>query len=627
MAFSDILSDSQNQIRVQPPVQSGGGIAAGINAAAGLVGSFVSEVKDKEDAAFRDKLMSDLQKEFLTTTEAYKQGVITQQELNLKMDARLRQVRADNPWRADDIDKWVKEDLGIQPRTNTIATEIQQAKQQAEVQEAIFNKATEMGIVAYDNDGKIDRNTTIRRFQDVQLAQLQLSFAAKQGEANTAEARKSREIELNERSREFYNRTMAPAVRTIYESVSKNPDIVTDADKLRAAREIAVQKRAELVFQLNQATQGTFLDPEAIKRNIEEQVSRFDQEINTIFAIEEGAENWALAGKRIRALQSAQDKYGTQAGEVLAPVQDYIEILGPNAKDAVLSDLILGTTSPTVGRSPALKPFQTTINGLVDVANQARTIADVGGGNVRPSDVPLRSRVEAAPMMNTMVDKLAKAPTLNDKDLANLTRSITALGLTANDPKVDPKSRTNFIKRMSQPDVFNKLNASLNKPETAEDTREALSVIRQNSKAEIEGSIIELMGADRALVGSVFNPDTGKMEQTQKPDGERGVLNRLAFPLQTKGQAAKLQGIEGKAATERFNRALDAYSKSVGLLSNRDPNVIKQEVIKARGLPTKRPLSIGTSSEDVSADVAPTQPAAPKIRKRFVDGKLVDIVE
>lgn len=631
MAFSDLLNDPENKIRVLPAVEPANNMATGINAVAGIAGAFISDMKQQSDAAFRDKLVGDLQREFLTTTEAYKQGKITEREMNLRMDTRLRQVRADNPWRAADIDKWVKEDLGLQPRGNTAATEIQQAKQQAEMDEAMFRKSMETGIVMYTPEGTVDRRGTIRRFQDVNLAQLQMQFAAKQGDSNSPEQREARKLDYTEKVRGFYQQAVTPAMATLYTSL-KDVDM-TDVDRISAARERAVALKAQLSQVIEGAATGTYIDQKDVDAVVQAHLERFDRDFNFIFAVNEEGANWGVVGQRVRALENLQASYGVQAGEALAPIKDALDLLGPQAKDSLFTSTLITGKKPT---TPTGQAIDNSFQQLMNLTSSTQATAEIVGGRTKPEDMPVQRRVEALPNVYSVMDNLVKTPNkLGDADLSDLSRSVNGGAVMVNDvTNIDPKNRSNFIKRVSKNDVFNRLNEALNNSKSAEDARTALSNLRITARDELlfnRDALIK-QGDQSTLTGIAFNPDTGRVQLNQemrtpeRRDGLQGsgVVNAIGgLALNV---VNRLERGSANQEIERFNNALATYSKAAGLLSNRNEMEFRKEVAATLGLPTTRPMGTVNVSDEVRGEVNPIAPTK-VIRKRFVDGKLVDVTE
>jgi hypothetical protein len=219
--FSEQLGQYENQIQILPPAPADRSMEMLIGVADRLGGAILNKYQQSRDAKDRDKLMAGLQDEFTQLIEAHRQdpSKFTQTQLNTRIDARLREVRKNNPWRAAEIDTWIKEDLGLKPRGNTMNDQMQGLQAQRAAEEKTFQEAIENGIIVRDSKGAIDKDASTAKMQSIraQMLQFQIENAAAQrkGTGGVEAERNAQRVAVSTGVQRIYDATVPVAINNL----------------------------------------------------------------------------------------------------------------------------------------------------------------------------------------------------------------------------------------------------------------------------------------------------------------------------------------------------------------------------------------------------------------------------
>lgn len=585
MAFTDLLSDPTNQIRVLPGASADTSLEASIKGVAGMAGSLVASLKEKSDEKLRDKIIGGLQSEFLTLTEAYKQGTMTEKEMNLRMDTRMRQTRADNPWIASDISKWVKEDLGLQPRGNTFVDERNSILKEEEMNNTLYGEAQKNGLIVKDPDGKINRQKSIDTMQDINRAILMSELAAKKKAGQGQRDKDEQALEVSIPLRRAYEKMFTPKIRNILDEVDEMAG--TDVEKLNAAKQLLSRARQEFTGMILQPTfNNSTLSDEGIKGINGTFDMMFKQNEDLLFGDDYGAFK-----RNARNLTNAVDagvvdlKTKTMGAQVLKGA------LGDKAMESPLMQAVVtsGATDGTADEIRAAMGFERKVGLVVDVHNKTKTVEEL-----TPADTKFITKANAG-----MIDSLLPFQDLNSKDLKTLSNATFAYA-SAGTLKGNGENQIRALSYLNKPALFDKLSVAMTNSETANVARESLDKTLSLSKdflirkaTSFTKDIDEELSTDHGMIGEVvFNPGAGKFELQMNEAVLRKHANTLGSTMNADREGVYRSLVGGmptsKKAIEQLNNALNVASMSYrGMNKGADDIVVKQTLVDAAGYVTK----------------------------------------
>jgi len=626
MAFSDVLNEASNQIRVQEGVAPDTTLASSIKALGGMAAGFVGEARRSKETTLRDQIIGDLQSEFTTYTDSFKQGKMTEKELNSRIDTRLRQVRADNPIMGADIDNWVKEDLGLQPRGNTFTQERIDVEKQAELEEMTFREAVSNGVGILRQDGSYNREATIQNFRRIQLNLLQAKLnPPKSGEMSNAE-RKQNEISVAESMRAAYQLSAGPILNNVYAEINSNPQL-DDAMRISRARERLVVLKNDLEITLDRELGGQGLDPEAFARVKKERLDAFESQYNNIFG-----DNWGVARKRLRILDEAQKVYGNNITEQMGPVLSLGDKVGDQTFSTVFATIMASDVKTRGG-------VNAQVSNAFDTINNTNLTASILEGSMTTSQVPPTNKPMVGRGLDAAVNSGLTTPLTerNEKDIKSFNKACNSLIDMCMESDT-PDNRRNLIKKLDNPAAFENIAEYMKRPETRQEGVETLSKLRSMVKSSI------ILSADpldkfalttEAVSGMIYDVDTGKISVDPSVILEKGQRLVKDLPVSTvrtdKGTidessyAGQLR--KGRDLTDNLNRSLNVYAKAYTL---QYPNVkeadVKRTVIDKLGLRSSRTINTPLV-EDVVNDLQTGAPAKKVLRFKLGDDGRPTMVE
>lgn len=640
MAFSDILNDPTNQIRVSRGVAPNTGLAEGIRAATGIVGSLVADVRENRDTQRRDKLIDELQKEFLPLTQAVQQGKITEQEMNTTIDARLRNVKSNNPWRAADIDKWVKEDLGLRPRGNTLTREMDVAKVQAEVSEKLFQEAMSYNLTAFKDDGTIDRGATIVRMQEVNGVLLQMKLvggAAGSGGGGTgssAEETRARKQALTDSIYNLHNASVIPAMMNIYNEAEKLQG--DEVSKVAALRETINQNKLRYQLVLQQQLAGHSLEASDYDEILNGAMKRFDTLEASIVS-----DDWGTVRRNIRLVQELNKQYGNKAAEALAPTIAISEALagGGDVSAAIVSRAIGSNTAAQEAISGMAKDFGTMFKDLTLMSKTVNAASN-------PSSVPMMTTGDKKAVTKGLqagVDVGVKKP-LDEAEVPVWSNTVTAQSQVVRDTGMNFDNAINYVKRIDNPNFYNNLKKSYDSG-----SKEAVDEVANTARVVMTRELDSVRASNQGIPADalVYNPNIGKFqinptlfkelgEMRRAESSERETTNlRSTLGLDV---GPNLGGVANAARSmmtgfkelgvfnlqkdvDNLNKYLNVYSKTRSIQGIDESNV-RHTAAKALGVTFTRPVGNLSPATTVQQDFSkPTQPTNNRRRIKVIDGK------
>lgn len=629
MAFSDILNDPQNQIRVSSGVAPNN-MAEGIRAVAGIAGEFIASKREADSTIQRDKLMAELQREFLPLTQAVQQGSISEQEMNLTVDARLRDIKSKNPWRAAEIDKWIKEDLGMKPRANTLSREMDFARQQTEVEEKVFQTAVASGLTAYNDDGTINRPRTVQRMKDVEASLLQIRLAANaaggaKGQGFTAEDMRQRKAMLATSVNGLINEQVVP----MFDQISKEIEGLKEDDVAgyAALQQRIVQNRAALQRVLMQSMGNQGLEQGDYDEVEKSALAKFDNLTSSIFADDVGT-----ARRNIRTLKEMEKQLGVQAGEAFANIKSINSAVGTDIGAMIVQQALISNEGTMQGLKGLGADLGKSINAFQKSSQALKVLEDP---NVIDTYTP-QQKAETSRGLQGGIDVGIKAP-IRKEETGIWINAIEAQSKILASETLNPKNVDNYIKRIDSPNFYTNLQQAYNSGNKEAAARTIDNTAKLATKSLLtEASALNKRARETGFAGVEYNPNTGlfqvksdayrALERINQASASSRVLEagREAFAVST---AASIE--ELNKTVMGMNKYLNVYAKSRGIINGRELET-RHVAAYMLGLPSSRPFTKPDNVKDSEADFQVTQPDTkqiPRRKLRIENGKLVPVTE
>lgn len=584
MAFTDLLSDPTNQIRVLPGASPDNSLEASIKGLSGIAGSLIATVKEKSDEKLRDKIIGGLQTEFLDLTESYKQGNLSEKEMNLRMDTRMKQVRADNPWIASDISKWVKEDLGLQPRGNAFVDQRAEILKEEEMNDAMFAEAQKNGLVVKDKDGKINRQKSIDTMQDINRAVLFAGLEAKRREGRGQLTAAQEAAAVATPLRQAYQKSVGPILSNILDVTDKM--VGTEAEKLAAAKELMAQSHQQFIVKAMQpVVNGSTLTSDGIQGIRGEFDSLFKENDALLFGDDYGAFK-----RQARTLSAVVDSGVTDMKFATSQIQIVKGALGERATDPVITQAMLTANAADgmVGDIRQSLAMRDHVNNVIEVNGKTKEL-----GSLTPAE-----QKEVTATNQHLVEALVTADKLSDKELITFTNSIYSYA-TAGSQKNSVDSQTRSLTFLNKPAIFDKLGTATSSSLHANGARETLDKTLTLSKDFLTDQRIPALKTIREetvtdfgqAANVVFNEGAGKFELKLNEAVLRKQATKLGQGTSGGSDAVYRRLLNGftssKEIVNQLNNALNVASMSYRTMNKgTDDVVVKKTLVESLGYPT-----------------------------------------
>ena len=616
--FSEQLTERQNQIDVYKPVSSEHPMKTILEGVSSIGGTILANSKDDDDED-RAELMgnvSDTLKDLAHAREqgSFGEGAIAEDRYNLLVDKTLRDVLKRNPTRTDDINKWVREDLGIRPQGNEL--EGINARQQAIENEraSMLGFAEKYGLKVRDANGKVNVDATISQVQDYNGAVMQAQLAAAKDKGQSFTEQQERQaVDVRSSLLNAADIAFKARIHTVIENAQAAPD---DLSKRTAA--LAEFDKAVLDFKVNVMDQIKLASPmkQDLWNGIEEGIAQdFKTKRDAIFGTEDKPGTWENA--RLTADMLVKEQSTSQK----LALPELFALKGPLGEEVGR-----GIAQSLIGSEKMRKFKQDKADDLVNLLTVKKTFESGTKGTVDTGSISPEARTMTAAAANAGLDNVLKKETLGEDDMNGLISSTaTILDLSKTSKSGYDQLQGLFKKASSKPEWFTKLDSAQGNQKTSVAAKTVLSDLTKTSRGYLEKrnpsfKAEEEDWSDKGALGRIeYDADTGQVtfslkERKSKWDAGSKFSDRAQTGL--------------KGLSQRVNEVLNVYGMSRGTLDKSfSTDEYKLDMVRKLGIPV-----VGLRSTKATLDIPGDAPATgPKKRPVMgidpATGELIQIGE
>lgn len=575
MPFSDIISDPQNQIRVQAPTDG-----VDYSGAAKVIGAIASPLIEgyqaKKKTERMDSIVDGLQQELIPLQQEMIRNPQRKVELNLRMDSVIKGFRANNPTMTNEVNG-VLQSMGLKAYGNALSEQVGEQQLLAQVDNQIRMDMRARGLEQYDEEtGEYSDAKTLAFGKRMTLRQEILKTKLSTDDVYKDNAVKVRQLVMTD-----IEDQILPMLQNILIKARQDKGDKLNLESFReATTQVKLVMNDYLAKSLNSAK---ILNSEVdnIKKMAAE---RFSQMEEIILSEDKGA-----ATRRVRAVKNAAAKMGVDMAAAAPQIIAFQDTYGKEATTAAMGEAF---THPAV-----TKMLVDGIEKGVDTQKQAMSFTNIFDTDYGvPKDSESRA-VQAAAMSSVKKDMetgVMKDTPQNTNAYAlavtNQAKLVAASGNAENHRKY-PKSLESTLPRLA---------GMLNNAETSDAAKGALDsiVVGLETSVATTRRLIRDSYGDDVMEGIEYNPNTNIFTVKLKDVKEgKGVLDTVT------GAAAELQTLARKRALERdlpfLQKALQMYGKVESLRRGIPEVEARKAMMSIGGVPS---VEAGNRVENVPLD-------------------------